>query len=239
MEVVRRIGNGPADGSQGWQTEPGFWLQGHHGITLPEWGRSPTTADYLAYSVARHPGDLLAHARRILLCLQLCNAEGVYGALLDLFIALGPSGRQLRERMLRLAKAVLSPVFYDTLHHRLDTGVSATEAVPPCATSVLSRGLTSSEPLVQSTALVREQTSGALEQARDLIDSGHVAEAQALLEKTLQSNPEDDEVGLELLDVYRHTRDTRALNTMCGLLSKVDSPAAHAWVSMAELFALE
>ncbi len=237
IEIVRQPGMGQPAGV--WAAEPAFWMDTRRGLVLPEWGRTPVVAEFLAHRVARCPNDLQAHVRRVLLQRQLGDADGVYGALLDLCIALRGVGREVRERMLGCAGPLLSPSRRQALEARLDAGLGPTDPMPASRHSVLGRGLSASVPVVLMTEGAQKHEATALEQARELIESGRVAEAQELLESALVRNPDDDEVGLELLEVYQHTRDTESLRRMCRLLGKLGTPSAQAWVGMAELFAIE
>ena len=83
--------------------EPVFWQGQGHQLRPPAWFPLAPMIDHLAYAVAREPGDLTTHTRRVLLALRQGDPETVTGSLADLFIALGPRGKGLREDLLRQA----------------------------------------------------------------------------------------------------------------------------------------
>jgi len=88
--------------------EPIFW-QGHgHQLRPPAWFPLAPMIEHLAYVVARDPGDLTSHTRRVLLSLQQPDQDRIAGSLADLFIALGTRGRSLRERLLGEAILVIN-----------------------------------------------------------------------------------------------------------------------------------
>ena len=69
-------------------------------LRLPRSACTHATADWLTHAVARTPRDLVAHVLRIHLLQDLGDRTRLADALADLWIELGASGRQLRERML-------------------------------------------------------------------------------------------------------------------------------------------
>lgn len=86
--------------------------------------RSPATATLLAGEIGRHPGNLHAHIQRISVWHALGNPAQTAAAVVDLWIALGACGLDLRTRMLRQHHAALEQHNLDIyLHARLHRGV--------------------------------------------------------------------------------------------------------------------
>lgn len=86
--------------------------------------RSPATATLLAAEIGRHPGNLHAHMQRISVWHALDNPPQTAAAVVDLWIALGACGLDLRTRMLRQHHAALEQHNLDIyLHARLHRGV--------------------------------------------------------------------------------------------------------------------
>lgn len=83
------------------QVDPLFAVPFLHALRLPASACTRAAADWLTHAVARTPGDLCAHVLRIYARQDLGDPIGLADALADLWIALGTSGRRLRERMLR------------------------------------------------------------------------------------------------------------------------------------------
>jgi hypothetical protein len=86
--------------------------------------RSPATATLLAAEIGRHPGNLHAHMQRISVWHALDNPAQTAAAVLDLWIALGACGLDLRTRVLHQHHAALEQHNLDIyLHARLHRGV--------------------------------------------------------------------------------------------------------------------
>jgi hypothetical protein len=76
---------------------PEFGLAEVSAINLPKVWCDRRTADYLAHCVARNPGDLRAHARRIAVHHALGEDQELAAAVIDLFIVLGDKGVALKR----------------------------------------------------------------------------------------------------------------------------------------------
>lgn len=168
---------------------------------------------HLSSIVARDPLDTEAHARRVLHALHAGEDTQVLTALLDLFLALGSKGRELREHLLTLAEARLPAEDAEFFRQRLDEGLSPQAGLPLGTLSVLDTGLMGQSLLVQQKRAAARQESLA-EQASALIDQGDLAAARQLLEEGLMNHPQDGAAAQELLAVYRHSRDSHAEQAM-------------------------
>lgn len=118
--------------------DPAFrFLPGNHEL-LPD---PPDQAmlDFLCYTVTQKPTDLISHIRRILLSHAHGNAAQTHGALVDLFIAVGPKAVALRQTMLRRCADVLSTEQHDWLQERMASGLQAGD-VSACKHSRLATG---------------------------------------------------------------------------------------------------
>ncbi len=81
-------------------SNPAFGLPAATGLRLsPPWV-SAETADYLAVRIARAPGDLRSHLRRIHLHHDLGDRIGVVAAVIDLLLALEDKGLDIKRRVL-------------------------------------------------------------------------------------------------------------------------------------------
>ena len=78
----------------------------------------------LRRKIAAVPGDLLAHTRRIVLARNLDDGAELLGALIDLFIATGSRGYDLKRRLLLLAVPQLPDDARRLLERCLKTGLS-------------------------------------------------------------------------------------------------------------------
>lgn len=105
--------------------DPVFGLAEARPIRLPAPWRNTGVADCLASRVMRKPGDLLSHMQRIWLHHDMGDSAGAGAAAIDLFIAAGDKGRDLRQRVLHTFAADLRQCgCYDALHDAIEPGLS-------------------------------------------------------------------------------------------------------------------
>jgi tetratricopeptide repeat protein len=226
-----------------WEDEPLFWNTHSHvsmsSADPAHEGLYHKLADYLSHAAARFPADLPTHTRRLLLHVHRQDGEAAYGALLDLFIALGPKDRRYREHMLSLAADLMDPQRLAALQGHLDTGLGAADVMPLASHSMLSRSVTGSTDLVTMyTEGTESPRRSVLGDVRELIDCGQVEEARHVLESALLSEPDNEELGLELLELYHHTRDRASFLAMQQRLVEKSPQAAETWAAMAALFSV-
>lgn len=119
---------------------PEFGLFGEPAVRLPPHWHNRETVRYLETRVARKPGDLLSHMRRIWLNHDLRDDRGTAGAAIDLFIATQDKGRDLRQRVLLTFAPELSACgCYDALREALEGALSRYDARIACDQSLLCR----------------------------------------------------------------------------------------------------
>ncbi|MDD5035736.1 MAG: hypothetical protein PHE55_13365 [Methylococcaceae bacterium] len=163
---------------------------------------------HLAYSVSAFPYKLLRHTQRILFCYENRDGEGLYGALLDLFLVLNGRGVRLRKRLLSGARERLSADHYNALAYCLMQGVPAREQeLPATRKSVLTRGILGIEQLVQVYDNSKASVRDPLIEAREYIEYFQLEEARELLEDAIIDQPNREDLHFELLQLYKATRD--------------------------------
>lgn len=119
---------------------PEFGLVGETAVRLPPPWHNRETARYLAARVARKPGDLLCHMRRIWLHRDMHDEAGTVGAAIDLFIATQNKGRELRLRILdTFARELRACDCYQALREALDGALSHNHPAAAHGHSVLCR----------------------------------------------------------------------------------------------------
>ena len=97
---------------------------------------------WLEMHLARQPQDLRSHSRRVLLSRRSGNREAIYGALVDLFIALAGRGVGLKSALLSQTAMQLGPPERLCLARHLASGLRADQSIEPHPRrSVLSHGL--------------------------------------------------------------------------------------------------
>jgi hypothetical protein len=190
---------------------------------------------HLCHCVARDPSDLRSHVRRILLHLEDSQAIDLYAALVDLFIALGHRGFELRRRMLNMSRSLLKPHQHDVLSEALVTGLDPI-SVPTVPGSVLSRGIVGSLDMVKPIAEKTSEPRDPLIEAREFLEYSQIEEAREVLERAVMSEPQRSDLHIELLEIYRSTRDKTNFDKMHAKLDGTTNPAHEAWQTLAALF---
>lgn len=185
--------------------------------------------NYLLHKIARNPDDLRSHIQRIQLNLRLRYADGIFGALLDLFIALSDKGIAIRRRMLSIARPQLSVVHRVFLSHSLQLGLTSKDIMPTTACSALSAGYSGTQNLVVDGESVQEEEIDPLILAQDHIDKVEIDAARQLLERAVVAQPWRAELHIELLGIYRATQDTVGIQKMYQTLTGSAIPDPELW----------
>lgn len=189
--------------------EPAF-IDSHNLVNVSNTEPGEKVIDYMFHHIGRCPSDLQSHLKRLDIYRNKKNADGIYGALLDLFIVLEKKGLPLRKRLLTKFYIHLKP------HHRLVLTRLLTKTATECAPipyvkeSALSDGRSGILRL-----LTKQSGNDALkdrdivEDARDLIDSGQIEQAQTRLKQALLTQPQREDISRELLEIIKYSHDLR------------------------------
>ncbi len=187
--------------------EPLFRIADVSALSFDTQGWDQKAADFMAYRVARLPGDLRNHVQRIQHQIAMGDAEGAYGAVLDLFIVLKDRGRPLRQRMLEAARDLLDPATYHYLRRRLKRGISELDPTPQSATSVLSRAHQGRRIIVTKVGDKRATQANPLELARSHVEYGQLDAARSVLERSVLTGSLDEDIHKDLIEIYLRTAD--------------------------------
>ncbi len=218
--------------------DPCFFSIKDYQQPLPE-GLHETLLNHLAHRIQRKPADLTAHIQRLKIYHQCDDREGQYGALLDLFIALGDKGKPLRLRMLRGISNRLTTSQLSLFKTGMVKEISSTAITPLARCSRLSGAVSGSVQIagvLTETAQVPQENL--IDEARDLLNSGQIEAAQALLEKALLETPTQKTLSLELLMIYRHTHNRDAFRTFYEAMVNRPLAAQEKWNQQAVDFGL-
>jgi tetratricopeptide (TPR) repeat protein len=213
--------------------DPTFVLAANRSVHLSKSLTRAEAGDYLAHWLARHPQDLTRHVQRIQLHIDLNEPDRLFAALIDLAIALGNHGEALRKRMLAMATKRLDPAQRQLLSLVLPLGLAADHHLGDIPSSVLGQPVGGDLSLVERAERVAV-TRSCLEEARALVDDGHLDAAQSLLERALLEAPQHAELAEELLVVYRATRNAEGYARYRRLLERNHALPAS-WQSVPEL----
>jgi hypothetical protein len=230
MDGAAAAGDQPRSGGR----DPAFVIPESAKLPLRRLTGDSDLGAFLAHQVARTPNDLQPHVQRIYLHVTQTNAVEGYGALVDLFIVLGPRGGPLRRRVLKTARPLLEPRQYEALVHKLEGGLHAADAIPSAPASMLSKGIRGAHQLVERVTTRAAGMQDPLDEARSCLEYGQVEQARELLEDALLSEPWRLDLHGDLLEIYRAMRDGERLAAMWTLLDAAQNPAAEAWAETAQ-----
>lgn len=161
---------------------------------------------HFSSQVTRDPLNIEAHVRRVLLACRPPLTDRVFGALVDVFLALGDRGRGLRKALLEQAQPWLDADDAHFLRLHLDNGLSRQSRLPAQHWSVLDLAVLGSQSMVALQRRAVEQETP-FQQAMSLLEYGDLDGARSMLEAALLEEPEHVEVCRELLAIYQHSRD--------------------------------
>lgn len=193
-------------------------------------GTADAIADYLAHSIVAAPDNLLRHTQRIFHHYRQNDHDGLYAALLDLFIVLGQKGRELRSRLLNGARHCLRKDGYARLDHWLRSGLAPHwNELPLVNRSVLTPGITGLLDLVRVSVDILDGSRDPLVEAREHIEYSQLDQAQTVLEEALFCEPHRTDLQTELLLLYRATGDLDRLSRTREKLQQIADSLPAIW----------
>ena len=213
-----------------------FTLSGERHLLIRAGNSSGKVLDFLTHAIARTPGDLYRHVQRINLYIKSVELEGLYGALLDLFISLKANGRPLRERMLKISKPLLDEEQYQFLLQHLNKGITAIDAVPRSNASVLAKGVVGTSQLVCKLDNRKVQIQDPLEEAYQYLEYGQIDQAQQVLEDAILGDPMRMEFYHDLIDIYQRTNARESFLTMQEKLHRNAAALPDEWHELVSYF---
>lgn len=236
--LVRIVSDGSDQdvGSIHQSLNPVFQLSGLHELHIDTGADGNEVQDYFAHLIARYPGDLRTHVQRINFHVARGGAERTYGALLDLFIALGAKGESLRKRMLQTAHPILTAETFELFSVNFERGISSTDVTPTTGSSVLTKGVQGTSQLVTRMDANHASSQDALAEAHACLEYGQISEAQSILEQALLAQPEREALHQDLLEIYQSTGDRQRFYEMLDALDKNQNPYSELWELMAASF---
>jgi len=212
-----------------------FMVSNNPGLVLDLGEYSDKAIEVLEHKVTRNPLYLRSHVQRIYLYRQVKNGDALYGALLDLFIALDTKGFEIRQRLLFESRCYLDSHHFDVLYQQLNSGVNASSVLPLSQYSRLSKGLIGTINILVSTTDPATQTpQDPYREAHEHLEYGEIDKARKLLEIAVLKEPWRKELHTDLLEIYKATRDADNCDEMYHRLSDKFIPDHHAWVKTAE-----
>lgn len=191
---------------------------------LPSPAHADRYLDFLEHRIARYPGDLRAHVRRIMLARANGKRRQVAAGLYDLFRVLDNRGEGLRAHLLDLCAPELDAESIESLR-RLAISPAATNSALALATRTMGKHVPARRPADAAAPLLAE--------ALDYLDAGQIDEARSLLETILEATPDNVEATRTLLDIYLRARDRQAFASLRTRLEPLPDPTRPLWDAMA------
>jgi hypothetical protein len=211
-----------------WTVDPVFTYH-RAGRLDGAYGPDPASAwRHLSALVARDPLDLEAQVRRVMLSCRPEHSGRAFGALLDLFLALGPHGQSLRHRMLQLAAPCIEFDERRFLEAHLESGLARNATLPAGTGALLDTAVIGSAHAVRHERAAVQATSR-VEEAISLLDEGDLPGARALLEEAVLDDPSDPTAVQELLGIYHHSRDSEGKSAMQARLQERHRSLPPTW----------
>lgn len=190
--------------------------------------------NYLVFNVSRSPEKLIVHIQRIYHCYQLKSADQLYAALIDFFMVLNGKGVAISRRMLSGCGSILENNQIENLQNYLTKDNRSIDTLSN-EFSVLGKGLIGHLNLVNKELESEPQVHDPLIIARDYIEYSQLDEAKEVLEVAIREQPKRGDLQLELLGIYRSTRDTLSFQEMYETVT--DTPEQQAWDDLKTHFA--
>jgi len=236
MQFVSRHADTADSAPPFWAEEPVFWADSYRGTRFGHISNQRRLARFLARRVSRDPDNLHAHLQRIDLLTHGAEEAALFGALLDLFVALGNKGYALRKRMFMHTIGRLKLEHAKSLRGWLDSGLLGSDELPLAPFSILARSQKRSGEVVAKSRASNQGDRDLVEEARDLIDSGQIDAARSAFEAALLENTADTRLSAELLQLYGHTQDSDSFLRMLERLHEVAPELAATWEAVRDLF---
>lgn len=196
--------------------DPHLAIYGHRSLLLPHVSDTDNALHYLGHRIVHYPHELRSHVQRILLLIRKQDGAALYGALIDLFIALGNKGLALKRDLLALATPLLTPASLASLQDKLEDGILACDpGIARVRSALLRAGTCQNEPLVhRHRAQPPRQARGPLDEAQELLAYGQLDQALETLENALLMNPDQPDIAMELRELYLRMGEVERMEAM-------------------------
>lgn len=187
------------------------------GSINPEWGLAPrhlqpefaqkghevAYLSYLERKISRNPRDLMSHTQRVFLFHREKDKPACHDALLDLYLALGDKGYELRKSVLLKVKNSLARSQREFFARYLKVGMSKRDTIGLATGALLSDGVEGGKRLIALKGISPTEND-LKEVAYALLEQDKVEESCRVWEKILSEDPGSSAATMELLSIYQH-----------------------------------
>jgi hypothetical protein len=215
-----------ADGNQVFsETSFVFSMQEKNEFSLHHILEKEDILENLVFEISKNPKHLIIHIQRINYCFKRNNSEQLFAALSDLFRILDHKGTPICKRMYASTKSRLGPDRKEQLQQYLENTAELTEN----KFCVLGIGVIGTVNLVQQIHSSGDQDHDPLLLARDHIEFSQLEEAKRVLEKAIVEISEREALHVELLRLYKATKDISSFHKMYEVLKALNNPMQEEW----------
>jgi hypothetical protein len=193
----------------------------------------------LTLAVQANPKKLTTHTQRIMLAMDIHLQPYLPGALQDFFIILKTTGRPIKEKMFNLTSPLLNiaqrAYFRQWLEEGTDSNLECIHYPGAVLSSNTCQKITIEKDNEEDEAAILEDFLNKnyetpIDKARYCVAYGYINDGQKLLElQILKTRINQPLVEQELLSIYYHSQNKKALQTMTQKLLEADKPLSENW----------
>jgi hypothetical protein len=209
-----------------------FSIQEKHEFSLHHLLEEEDILENLVFEISKHPEHLITHIQRINYCFNKKNSELLFAALSDFFRVLDHKGLAISKRMYANVKSRLASDREEQLGQYLENTAELTEN--KCC--VLGKGVIGTVNLVQQIYSQSDQEHDPLMLARDYIEFSQLEEAKHVLEKAIIEISQREALHIELLNLYKATKDANGFYKMNEALKALNNPLQDEWDKLNDFF---
>lgn len=210
-----RVKGEASDFSEGVSLDPYMAIHGHGSLLLRHVNDIDSALHYLGHRILQRPHELRSHIQRILLLIRQGDGASLYGAMVDLLIALQDKGLPLKQRMLEQARSLLTRTSLVFIERNLEGGLMACDpTLARVRSALLRQGFCGTNKLVRRIETGRPEARNPLDEARELLAYGQLDQALETLENALLIDPDQPEVAAELHEIYTRMGELDRLEAM-------------------------
>ncbi len=212
--------------------EPVFKLSCETRLNIGNQSSQLKTIDFFTHQIARNPQNLRAHAQKITYLISVKETARLFGALIDLFIALDKNGEAFKSNMIDASGTLLNETELLFFKDKLQLGLNKRDAIPETKYSILSNGFRGSYKLVKKTSASIELVKKLLDESHLEIEKGNMDKARIIMEDAVIQIPSSKTLNLQLLKIYRSTQDFNHFNKMFIALNNKEMTLKEEWILM-------
>lgn len=191
----------------------------------------------LVYLIARKPKCLINHVQRIYHCFRSNLHEQLFAAIVDFLVVLNQRGQDISWRMVLGTKSHLKPEQFELFCSYLRAPETETRYLPGNQYSIFAKGFLGVNKMISQVEKFDENNDDdPLMIARDHIEYSQLGEAKMVLERAIIENPERQDLQMELLELFKSTRDFDGFQQMLTELTQLSDNIANEWNQLNNYF---